>query len=249
LQLDPTEIDAHFFLSRALGKLGRTAEAKHEAELHHKMVEQNSYVPPKDQLARESVIRDRVVQLLLDNHEGDAVQIAQGSYKGTSVSPGSGYTFVASLYLAMRRLDDAQRVLNRALAVDPKTPDVNTYLGKFALIQNDLSGAERSFQLELSLYPNHTLARAELGEVRYRQGRWSKAAELLADSKTRAPRLLYLLCDSYFHMGKVSSADLTAETMAAYAKDAPEVMEELTDLLNRNRQTELAQRLSHSLKP
>ena len=249
LRLDPTQIDAHFFVSRALGKLGRTAEAKHEAELHHKMVEQNSYVPPKDQLERESVIRDQVVQLLLDNHEDDALRIAQASYKGASVSPGSGYTFLASLYLAMHRLDDAQRVLNRALAADPKTPDANTYLGKLALIQDDVAGAERHFQLELSLYPNHTLARAELGEARYRQGRWAEAADLLADSKTRAPRLLYLLCDSYFRAGKVSSANLTAETMVAYAVNAPEVMQELIDLLNRNGQPELARRLSQRMKP
>ena len=115
-------------------------------------------------------------------------------------------------------------------------------------MQDDPAGAEGAFQAELSLNPNHTLARAELGEVRYRQQRWAEAAELLVDSKTTMPRLLYLLCDTYFRLGKVSSANLTAETVAAYAKDAPTVMEDLIALLNRNGQSELAQRLSLNLK-
>jgi hypothetical protein len=42
----------------------------------------------------------------------------------------------------------------------------------------------------------------------------------------------------------VSDADLTAETLAAYGRNKPEVMKELIDLLLRNGQLELAQRLS-----
>jgi tetratricopeptide (TPR) repeat protein len=48
LRLDPAQINAHFFLSRALGALGRTAEAKHEAELHHVLVLQSPYMQPKE---------------------------------------------------------------------------------------------------------------------------------------------------------------------------------------------------------
>jgi hypothetical protein len=61
------------------------------------------------------------------------------------------------------------------------------------------------------------------------------------------PELLYMLCDSYFHIGKVSDADLTAETMAAYARNNPELVKGLMGLLQRNGQTELAQRLSSNL--
>jgi len=70
------------------------------------------------------------------------------------------------------------------------------------------------------------------------------AAEQLAKSRTMTPELLYILCDSYFHTGKVSDADLTAETVAAYGRNNPELMKGLIDLLQRNGQTELAQRLS-----
>ncbi len=86
-----------------------------------------------------------------------------------------------------------------------------------------------------------------MGEVRYRQQLWSDAAEQLAKSRTMTPELLYMLCDSYFHLGKASDADLTAETMAAYGRNNPQIMKELNELLVRNGQTELAQRLSANL--
>ena len=111
----------------------------------------------------------------------------------------------------------------------------------------DLNGAENQFKAALANDPNYQTAIAEMGEVRYHQGRWSDAAEQLAKSRTMTPELLYMLCDSYFHAGKVSDADLTAETVAAYARNKPEVMKDLNDLLLRNGQTELAQRLSANL--
>jgi predicted Zn-dependent protease len=148
----------------------------------------------------------------------------------------------------MHRFDDARRLLLHALKLDPKTPDTHAYLGELALLQDDLAGAEEGFQAELSLFPHHTLAMAKLGEVRYRQQKWMEAAELLSDSRTTTPQLLYLLCDSYFRLGKVASANLAAETVAAFAKDAPQVMEDLVALLNRNGQSELAQRLAQNLK-
>jgi tetratricopeptide (TPR) repeat protein len=249
LQLDPGQIVAHFYLSSALSRLGRSAEAKHEAQLHHEIMDQNSSRPPQEQIEYENGVRDQVAQLLVDNREDDALLKAQQSYKGASISPGSGYALLGSVYLAMRRLDDAQRVLNHALNLDTKTPEANTYLGRIALLQDDLGQAEKHFQRELSLYPSHSLARAELGEVRYRQDKWQEAAELVADSKTTIPRLLYLLCDSYFRLGKVPVADLTAETIATYAKNSPEVMQQLVDLLKRNSQDELAERLWHAPKP
>lgn len=248
LQLDPTQVNAHFFLSRALRGLGRTTEAKHEAELHRVMMQQNSLIPPKDQLQRDQATLDRVVQMLLDNREDEALRLAQQDDQGDTASPGHGGMILASVYLTMHRLDDARRLLHRALALDAKTPNAHTCLGELALLQDDLPGAEEAFQAELSLYPNQGLARAGLGEVRYRQQRWADAAELLTDSKTTAPHMLYLLCDCYFHLGNAATANLTAETAAAFAKDAPEVMNDLIALLNRNGQSELAQRLSANSK-
>ena len=61
------------------------------------------------------------------------------------------------------------------------------------------------------------------------------------------PELLYMLCDSYFRTGKVSDADLTAETVAAYGRNNPQITRDLIELLRRNGQTEMAQRLSANL--
>lgn len=113
-----------------------------------------------------------------------------------------------------------------------------------ALKQGDLATAETEFRTELANDPSYQLAIAEMGEVRYRQGQWSDAVEQLAKSRTMIPELLYMLCDSYFHLGKVEGADLNAETVAAYGRNNPELMKQLNQLLLRNGQAELAARLS-----
>ena len=52
-----------------------------------------------------------------------------------------------------------------------------------------------------------------------------------------------MLCDSYFRLGKVEDANLNAEAMAAYARKRPEIMQGLVELLVRNGQSDLANRL------
>jgi Tfp pilus assembly protein PilF len=245
LQLDPTQVLGHFYLSRAFRALGRESEAQHEADLHKEMMEQNSLTLPKLQLEREKALADQARQLLSEHREDDAVLLFQERSRGSLVTQGSPWVSVGTVYLAMGDSENAQRILDRALQIDPKTRDAHTYLGILALQQEDLGRAEREFASELVLDPNHPLAVAELGEVRYRQGKWSEAADLFVKSKTTIPRLLYMLCDSYFRIGKVSSADLAAESLAAYARGEPEVMQGLAELLNRNGQSELVQRLLH----
>jgi Flp pilus assembly protein TadD len=249
LQLDPTEVLAHFFLSRALNGLGRVSEAQHEADLHKEMMQQISFTLPKAQLQREKALADQTRQLLSQHREADAVKVFQENYKGLLITPGSPFVFVGVVYLSMGDSENALRTLDHALQIDSKTRDAHTDLGILALQQGDLARAEREFESELVIDPNHPLALAELGEVRYRQGKWSEAADLFVKSKTTIPRLLYLLCDSYFHLGKVPSANLTAESLAAYARNEPEVMRGLEDLLHRNGQSELADRLSHDQHP
>jgi tetratricopeptide (TPR) repeat protein len=147
-------------------------------------------------------------------------------------------------YLYMGRPQDADRCLKQAIAMEPKVRLAHTYLGLLAMQRQDLVEAERQFNLELSQDPNSQLAVAELGEVRYRQGRWDDAATLLARSRTVSPALLYLLSDAYFHLNKVHDADLTAELAVDYGKDDPELVQQVVALLARNQQTELVQKLA-----
>jgi len=249
LRLSPTRLLAHYYLSRGYAGMGRTADAEHEAALHQLMMEQMTFVRSVEREGSESPIQAQAYQWLAERHEDDALQLYQKHFKGTSATLADAYVFIGKLYLTMGEREDGLRCLHHALALQPTVRGAHTYEGILALKVGDLSGAEKEFKAELANDPNDQTAIAEMGEVRYHQQRWSEAAEQLAKSRTMTPELLYMLCNAYFHMGKVSDADLTAETVAAYGRNKPEVMKALNDLLLRNRQTDLAQRLTGNLAP
>ena len=249
LRLDPTQLLAHFYLSRAYAAIGRSADAQREAALHHLMMEQATFVRSIASEEQESSIKAQARQFLKEHHEEDALRLYQEHFKGTSGTLGDAYVFIGKLYLFMGDPEDGLRNLHHALAIEPTVRGAHTYEGILALKQGDLNKAESEFKAELANDSNYQTAIAELGEVRYRQERWSEAAEQIAKSKTMTPELLYMLCDSYFHMGRVQDAALTAELVAAYGRNNPELMQGLTALLKSNGQSELAQRLSVNFKP
>ena len=244
LRLEPTRLLAHFYLSRAFAAMGKTADAEHEAALHQLMMEQMTFVRAVESEERENPIKAQARKLLSEHREEEALQLYRTHFKGTAATPADAYVFVGKLYLFMGNTEDGLRSLHHALEIQPTVRGAHTNEGILALKHGDLGRAEKEFKAELANDPNYQMAIAEMGEVRYRQQLWSDAAEQLAKSRTMTPELLYMLCDSYFHLGKVSDADLTAETMAAYGRNDPAVMKELNELLLRNGQTELAQRLS-----
>ena len=244
LRIDPTRLLAHFYLSRAYAAMGRTEDAEHEAALHQLMMEQRTFVRSEESDERESPIKVQARQLLAQHREADALQLYREHFKGTAATSADAYVFVGKLYLFMGDTENGVRSLHHALEIQPTVRGAHTYQGILALKQGDLKAAESEFQAELKNDPNYQLAIAEMGEVRYHQGNYSEAAEHLAKSRTMTPELLYMLCDSYFRTGKVADADLTAETVAAYGRNNPQIMRDLIELLRRNGQTELAQRLS-----
>ncbi|MGA7930421.1 MAG: tetratricopeptide repeat protein [Candidatus Sulfotelmatobacter sp.] len=248
LGLAPTRLLAHYYLSRAYAAMGRTEDAHHEAALHQLMMEQMTFVRSVESEGSESPITPQAAQLLAEHREEDALQLYRNHFKGTAATLADAYVFIGKLYLGLGDKEDGLRSLHHALEIQPTVRGAHTYEGILALKMGDLNGAESQFKAELANDPNYQTAIAEMGEVRYHQERWSDAAEQLAKSRTMTPELLYMLCDSYFHMGKIADADLTAETAGAYGRNNPELMKGLLDLLQRNGQTELAQRLSANLK-
>jgi tetratricopeptide (TPR) repeat protein len=244
LRLDPTRLLAHFYLSRAYASLGRTADAEHEAALHQFMMERLTFARTEENDESEGPIRNQAYQLLTEHREDDALQLYRQRFKGTPATDADAYVFVGKLYLMGGDQEDGLRCLHHALKIQPTVRGAHTYEGILALKHGDLSGAENEFKAELANDPNSQMAIAEMGEVRYHQQRWPEAAEQLAKSKTATPELLYMLSDSYFHIGKVEDANLTAEAAAAYGRNKPELMKQLSELLVRNGQIELAQRLS-----
>ena len=243
LQIDPTRLQAHFYLSRAYGGLGRTAEAQHEAALHQLMMQQVTFARSLESEQREGEIKEKVQQLLSANREDIAIRTYQEHFKGTPATTADAYVFIGKLELLMGKADEGLRNLHQALKIQPTVRGARTNEGILALKLGDLNRAEKEFQAELAIDSNYQLAIAEMGEVRYRQQRWSEAADFLAKSKTITPELLYMLCDSYFRTDKVEDANLNAEAMAAYARNRPEIMQGLLELLVRNGQSDLADRL------
>lgn len=244
LRLDPTRLLAHFYLSRAFAGLGQTEDSQREAALHQLMMQQATFVPNAAIEQREGAIKPKVQELLAAHHEEDALQLYRQHFKGTSTTLADAYVFAGKTYLFMGKTDDGLRCLHHALKLQPNVHGAHVYEGILALKLNDVGRAEKEFQAELAIDPNSQMAMAEMGEVRYHQSRWSEAAEQLANSHTMTPELLYLLCDSYFHLGKISDANLTAEAATAYARNKPAVTQAILDLLVRNGQSDLAKRLS-----
>jgi len=249
LQIDPTIILAHFYLARAYAGLGNQTEAQHESELHHQMIGQSSFAASALGSEQDRDVWGQARKLLEANREDAALKLFAGQEKGAASSPGHPYFLVGALYLYMGKPADGLRNLHRALEADPKVRGAHTYLGIYALQQGQLDTAAKEFETEIANDPNYETAIAELGLVRYRQQRWAEAANQLAKSHTRTPALLLALADAYFHLGNVKEANLNTEIAAAYARDDQELLEEAIDLLNRNGQAELAQRLAGTGKP
>ena len=243
LRMDPTRLQAHFYLSRAFAAMGKTDDAEHEAALHQLMMQQMTFVRSLASEERESAIRAQARQYLDQHREQDALHLYQEQFKGSSATVADAYVFVGKTYLFMGKTADGLRSLHHALEIDPKVRGAHTYQGILALKNSDLNKAESEFTAELANDPSYQAAIAELGEVRYHQGRWSEAADQISKSHTMTPELLYLLCDSYFRLGNTKDANLTAELVAAYGHDNAALMDELKNLLTSNGQTQLAQRL------
>lgn len=249
LRFDPTRLLAHFYLARAYAGLGNAAEAQHQAALHQLMMNQESFVRAEENEQREDQIKPQARQMLTDLREDSALKLYREKFKGSSATDADAYVFIGKLYLFMGKTDDGLRCLNRALAINPTVRGAHTYEGILALKLGEFDKAEAAFKAELVNDPNYQTAIAEMGEIRYRQGRWQEAADLLAKSRTMTPELLYMLCDAYLHVGKVADADLNAEAAAAYGRHNPALMSDLIELLKRNGQAELAARLSANTKP
>lgn len=244
LRLNPVLLLAHFYLARAYAGLGKTADAEREAALHHLMMEQATFVRSRESEERDSAIEPEARQLLEQHREHAALNLYRERFKASSATLADAHVFIGKTHLFMGNTADGVRNLNYALKLDPKVRGAHTYQGILALKDGKLAEAESDFNAELANDPNAQTALAELGEVRYRQQRWSEAAEQISRSHTSTPELLYMLCDSDLHLGKVQHADLIAELVAAYGRNNPQLMQGLLALLRGNGRANAVLRVS-----
>lgn len=249
IEIDPTIIEAHYSLSKAYAALGNQPEAQHQADLHHRMVEQTSFATSVLGNEQDRSAWGKARQLLAAGHEQEALQLFQAAEKGSSASAAHPYFLLGALYLYLGNSADGLRNLHRALELDPKVRGAHTYLGIYELQHGALDRAEKDFQAEIANDPNYQAAVAEMGVVRFHQQRWQEAADQLSRSHTKSPAQLLMLCDAYFRLNRSKDANLTAEIAAAYGRTDQEFMEALVELLNSNGQTELARRLAPGTTP
>jgi tetratricopeptide (TPR) repeat protein len=244
LAIDPANAQAHYYLAQVYMQMGDKAEAQHHADLHHAMMQQESFSASALGAEQDRAVWDEAKRALAAHKEAEALELFRTHTTGPAATVGHPYLLVGALYLYSGDAGGGVRLLRRALTLEPKIRGARTYLGILALQQNRLDVAEKEFKTELENDPNYETAIAELGAVRHRQERWAEAAELLARSHTRTPALLVALSDAYFHLGRVKDANLTAEIASAFARDDEELRGQIEELLKRNGQTELAARLA-----
>ncbi len=249
LRLAPERFVAHFYLSRAYTAMGNTDAAQHEAALHQLMMSQTTFIGLSGVETRESNITAQAKQLLTAHRKDQARQLYFNYFKGTTVGVAESWVFIGKLELYTGDGSEGLKDLRHALELNSRAHGAHTYEGIFDLKLNKLDDAEAEFKAELANNPSYQLAIAEMGEVRYHQQRWQEAADYLAKSKTVIPELVYLLCDAYFHVNRPADADLNAETAAVYGRHDPQFMRGLFDLLRRNGQSELADRLAANATP
>lgn len=241
---DPTSALAHFYLARAYAGLGDKEKAAHQNELHRQLNASAEATLPEQTRAAEKATLQQARALLQQNNEPGALALFRLKIKGPLNTPGEPLLLVGVSYLYMDRLQDAERCLRQASAVQPDLRDAHTYLGVLAIRRGDLPAAEEQLQTELKAHPESDAALAELGEVRYQQERWEQAAKNLAQSHTASPALLYMLTDSYFHLGDEKQALVAAELAADYGKDEPAQLARLSTLLKQHGQEALALKLT-----
>lgn len=108
---------------------------------------------------------------------------AQSSTDGegsVSVSPKAVEETEKGLHaLQVNKLDEAQRHLGRALAIDPNFADGNYLMGVLLLRQKESGKASGYLQRSVDLSPNHAPALLALGEAAYLQQDYSRAIESL----------------------------------------------------------------------
>lgn len=113
--------------------------------------------------------------LLADAQDpSEAEQLYQAALKD---DPGydEAATNLAVMYAQMQRLDDAERVIHDALAVNSTSGMLWRAMGQHYDRVNKLTDAENAFRRAVNLDPSDADARFGLGVARFRQGRYDEA--------------------------------------------------------------------------
>jgi len=84
-------------------------------------------------------------------------------------------TDLGSVYLKQGRNDDARRVFDRALRINPVLPDATAFLGLLASREGDAARAESLFRSAINMQPDFSVPHNDLASILAREGKYTEA--------------------------------------------------------------------------
>jgi tetratricopeptide (TPR) repeat protein len=207
---NPRLEEAHFHLARAYQAAGRREDSQRELGVFRALkANPLETLEQRDELERD--LWRQAEALLRDGKEKEALTLlTRGNVKGNSPE-----FLVGALYYRLGRLDDAERLLTRAVERSPDVPNVRTYLALTYVEQGRLDEAERILAAEHEKDPRQPLVLMGLGQVHFRRKDWAEAARYLQESKVVIPAALLMLCEAQLELGQGPAAQDTARVLVA----------------------------------
>lgn len=211
LQRNPRDLPARILFGRTLNKLGQGGEAEHQLKLARGAGANDSQIlAPLGEayLAQgksETLLRDLPAGHRLPAVEAE-VRVLRGRalldlnqtqnseeqfLSALSIRPDfvKGLVGLASLRMATGRMEDADELLDRAMAQEPDNESAWHMKGKIRLSHNDWQAALEYFNRTLSLAPLNLSARVDRASVYLTTGRRDEALKDLDIVQKEAPKL------------------------------------------------------------
>ncbi len=175
---DPGIMDAHLTLGNWLARAGKTDEAI-------AAYKEALALKPDDEIAMVNLANIYRQRGRTDD-ELAALEIFKAALKVNARNPQAWYQ-LATLYLDLGRLADAQSTFKEALESNPKMGAAYNALGAIAFQKRDVDEAERLIRQGLELEPDVRTGSFNLGRILEVRGRLAEAEALYGASSARIP--------------------------------------------------------------
>lgn len=179
-ELAPNDLSNRLTLARALMSLGRTGEARKEVLA----------------ILEQSPAHDDAIVLLADTDQTKEDLDYTNQYLQKLSQPESFSVQLASANVAAQRADFASAAasLERALALDPKSPFPHIGMAKLHVYQKKSAEAEQEFKTAAELAPIRSSIRLRYAEFKIQNGAGNEVKEFLRETTRQAPDYLPAWC-------------------------------------------------------
>jgi tetratricopeptide (TPR) repeat protein len=227
---NPKLAEAHFHLARAHRAAGHTELSERELRIFTAL-KASPFQPFEERTDLERSLWRRVEALVKDGKEAEALKVlAAGNAPGNQPA-----YLVGALYYSLGRFEDAERLLEEALAAAPQLPKLRAYLGLTYLERGRLAQAENAIGQELAQNPREPFVLMAAGRLHFRKKEWAEAARYLEDSRVVDPGVLLMLSEAQLESGRPDDARETARLVTTLAAGDPRLLAAVKDLLERHR--------------